>query len=100
MLDPKRLCAGRINVVPVGDQDDVIIDPGFKNALYVVTRDRWKNRTNRCSAAIYGKNIGTCSSDRPRLLALPPLLRAFSVKIAFPLAAFQDISFISLDNAF
>ena len=56
MLDPKRLCAGRINVVPVGDQDDVIIDHGFKNGLYIVTRDRWKNRTNRCSAAIYGKN--------------------------------------------
>ena len=51
---PKRFCAGRINVVSVGDQDDVIIDPGFKNASYVVNRDRWKNRTGRCFAAIYG----------------------------------------------
>ena len=40
MLDPKRLCTGRINVVSFGDQEDVILDPGFKNGLYVVSRDR------------------------------------------------------------
>ena len=27
VLDPKRLCTGRINVVSIGDQKDVIINP-------------------------------------------------------------------------
>ena len=30
-------------------------------------------------------NIGTCSPDRPRLLALPPLLRAFRSRLRSPL---------------
>ena len=31
--DPKRLCTARVNVVSIGDQKDVIINPGFKNAV-------------------------------------------------------------------
>ena len=31
VLDPKRFCAGRINVVSIGDQKDVIINPGFQD---------------------------------------------------------------------
>ena len=46
-LIPSDFDAGRINVVSNGDQEDVIIDSGFKNGLYVVSRDRWKNRTEQ-----------------------------------------------------
>ena len=52
VLDPKRFCAGRINVVSIGDQKDVIINPGFQCALYAGGCDRWKNRASRCSAAV------------------------------------------------
>ena len=44
-------------------------------------------------------NIGTCSSDRPRLLALPPLRRSFRSRLRSPLAAFQNIGVVCIDNA-
>ena len=52
--DPKRLCTGRVNVVFIGDQKDGIINPGFKNAVYALSSDRWKDRASRNSGSVHG----------------------------------------------
>ena len=93
-LIPGDFAQGGSNIVPVGDQDNVIIDYGFKNGLYVVTRDRWQEQKKplfRLRSKAENEHIGTNSSDRAGLLALAaPSLRAFRLKIAFSLAAFQN----------
>ena len=100
MLDPKRLCAERVNIVSVSDQDDVFIDLGFENVFFFTLSAVTDGRTEQVVVPLRSTatNIGTCSSDRPRLLALPPLLRGFRSILRPPLAAFENIGFIYLDN--
>ena len=100
MLDPKRLCAGRITVVSISGQKDVIINPGLKSALDTVSRDGWKNRTSGCSAAIYSNQYRNLFIRQASLAGLAAPAACLSVKIAIPFTAFQNIGFVSLDNAF
>ena len=93
MLDPKRLCAGRITVVS-------IINPGLKSTLDAVSRDGWKNRTSGCSAAIYSNQYRNLFIRQASLAGLAAPAACLSVKIAIPFTAFQNIGFVSLDNAF
>ena len=77
--------ASRISAVSIGHQNDILVHNRRDHLSQGICVDRGQNCTD-CRAAAISDNqeTGTCSSDRPRLLALPPLRRALRSRFRAP----------------
>ncbi len=68
----------------IGHQNDILVHNRRDYLPQGIGVDRRQNRTDCRAAAISGTSTGTCSSDRSRLLALPPLRRALRSRFRAP----------------
>ena len=83
--DLRCLCTGRINVVSIGDQKDVIINLGSSAACTLSVMTDGRTGQAVVSPRSVATGMGICWCERLRLSVLPSLLRGFRSRLRSPL---------------